>query len=104
MATDYGIQILDDGRLKVTISNAHQKTLLFIANQGGEVRFDWRLLTDAQRAHTKLLVEPMLALTELPIVGSPIVYLRLTDLGRNLVTMIADRVKLAANNLIVVGD
>lgn len=99
----YELRMTDNGP-EVTLSQVHQKLLLFIAHHGGETRYDFSLLDEGPeekafsvakygeplREHVRRLVT-MGLLTETPIISTPRSLLRLTDTGRNIVTEIRKR-------------
>ena len=99
----YELRMTENGP-EVTLSQVHQKLLLFIAHKGGETPYDFSLLEedpDAKaysvrkygeplREHVRRLVT-MGLLTETPIISTPRSLLRLTDTGRNIVTEIRSR-------------
>ena len=81
----------NDGLVSIGLSSVHRSYLRFLAERGGETRFDYEAakLTEEQKAHMKKLIEYRM-ITETISIGdrATIVYHRLTDLGRNLVPII----------------
>lgn len=88
----------EDGTVQVTLSQAHRDFLTYIASRGGETRMNWdkaermrntppHLRRETIKAHMGKLVE-MRILDEIPVVGTSDSYLRLTDMGRNIVSQL----------------
>ena len=79
-----------DGTIELGLSYVHRAYLNFLADHGGEQRFDYSKLTESQRAHIRELIKPLCLITEHESVGDRIdlVIHRLTDAGRNIATVI----------------
>lgn len=88
----------EDGQVQVTLSMAHRNFLRYMGERGGEVRMDWdaaermrstppHLRRETVRAHMGKLVE-MGLVAEIAIVNSNHSFLRLTDMGRNILTQL----------------
>ena len=80
-----------DGLVSIALSSVHRSYLRFLAEKGGESRFDYEIakLTEDQKAHMKKLVEYRM-ITETVSIGdrASVVYHRLTDLARNIIPVI----------------
>lgn len=78
----------NDGMVSIGLSSVHRAYLRFLAERGGESRFDYGIakLSEEQKAHMKKLIEYRM-ITETVSIGDrdSVVYHRLTDLGRNMI-------------------
>lgn len=79
-----------DGTIELGLTYVHRAYLNFLADRGGESRFDYAPLSEAQRTHIRELVTELRLIAEHPIIGdrADMVTHRLTDAGRNVVTVI----------------
>lgn len=77
------------GTVSVRLSMTHRSYIRYLAERGGEVPFDYGIVSSEVKRHLKDLVE-MGILSETPIVGSDgrRVIQRLSDMGRNVATVI----------------
>lgn len=78
-----------DGTVELGLSYVHRAYLDYLADHGGEARFDYTPLRDEQRAHVRELVR-LRMISEHEIVGERAerVTHRLTDAGRNVAAVI----------------
>jgi hypothetical protein len=84
----YDLRVKDDG-IHLTLSMSHRQFLKMLASRGGETLFDYDLLSIPALEHV-LKLEKIRLVECLPIVGSEgrRVTMRLTEMGRNVVTLI----------------
>jgi hypothetical protein len=94
----YELKLREDGTAIVNLSNAHKAWLKYLAVNSGEIVINWehaeaqRVTPVAMRRET--IKEHMAHLnrmgltTEMPLVTSQRCLVRLTDMGRNIVTQI----------------
>lgn len=88
----FNIVPVTDG-IKFTLSYSHRAFLKFIGANGGDISFNWETLKtlSTQKAvdHERILIDDMKLIEETPIIGiAGEVRLRLTDTGRNILTLI----------------
>lgn len=93
----YEIRVKDDG-LHVTLSQAHREFVKYLGQNGGEVMMDWddaesqRKSDPATRRETikehLLKLKDMKLLSERILIGGNRSLVRLTDIGRNVLTQI----------------
>ena len=81
-----------DGTIDLSLSYVHRAYLCFLADRGGEDRFDYSKLTEEQGAHVRELVSKLRCVSEHESIGDrkSLVIHRLTDTGRNIVTAIRE--------------
>jgi hypothetical protein len=79
-----------DGTIDIGLEYVHRAYLCFLADRGGEDRFDYSKLTPEQRVIIKKLVDPFRCIQEHASIGdrADLVIHRLTDTGRNIVDAI----------------
>lgn len=82
----YELREVNDG-IQVTLSWTHRKFLKLLSERAGEVYFDWDLVTGEAKSHL-LKLKDMALVTAVPVVGQNRSLIRLTDMGRNIVTKI----------------
>lgn len=73
--------------LKFSLTHSHREFLRLLGENAGEVPFDWTKLTDRARDHIRQMFD-MGILSETPLIGTRRHLVRLTDIGRNILTMI----------------
>lgn len=76
-----------EGGIRVRLSRTHRSYLVLLSERGGETDFDYGKVDPEVRVHLYELFK-MKLIEEIIIIGRSAVKHRLTDMGRNIVTMI----------------
>ncbi len=98
----YKLVFKEDGTADLTMSQAHQAFLIYLARNGGETVMDWQSAEmrrtaemvarrESIREHMKHLID-MGLISEIPLVLGDRVMLRLTDMGRNIASQLIEKV------------
>lgn len=97
----YHVRPRPDGNLDVRISTAHKAFVLYLAKNGGETVMDWnaaeRRRTSEMEKRGESIREHMAHLvalgvvSEVPLIGSNRVLVRLSDIGRNVASALEGR-------------